>query len=357
MDFPKKYRDNVLNAERNKEEISIRSRCETAIEKVRKENDDRISRQQGVAQARIDALRAEASPSRNRFSWILGIAGFIVGFFVCSGVLDGSHMTSILYAPILWIGITIGSYAAGTAIDDAYKNKASSELKIAQHQYCSIGSTENRMAGTDAFKVKRDQEMAQCAAKYDNLLMQYAEAFYTQANRLVNSQLGEGNPVFAENMRKLGRNLGNYLVGDVKQIYDTLQQGVWTNDSNTAEVSTKIVLIIYNDRFELRGTEEEMREGNHAPRPRYEAPFITAGLVDAESDDETLARAVALAKIIREYLMRLPTRAFDGTGTREYDRRIKVSGDDEKDYALVKITYSATNRKYTPPARPVRPRM
>ena len=84
MDFPKKYRDNVLNAERNKEEISIRTRCETAIEKVRKENSDRISRQRGMAQERIDVLRAEASPSRSRFSWILGIAGFIVGFFVCS---------------------------------------------------------------------------------------------------------------------------------------------------------------------------------------------------------------------------------------------------------------------------------
>ena len=34
MDFPKKYRDNVLNAERNKEEISIQNRFETAMEKV-----------------------------------------------------------------------------------------------------------------------------------------------------------------------------------------------------------------------------------------------------------------------------------------------------------------------------------
>lgn len=357
MDFPKKYRDNVLNAERSKEEISIQNRFETAMEKVQRENNDRISRQQGMVQVRIDALRAEASPSRSRFSWILGIAGFIVGFFVCSGVVDGPHMASILYAPILWLGITIGSYAAGTAIDDAYKNKASSELKIAQHQYCSIRSTENLMAGTDAFKVKRDQEMAQCAAKYDNLLMQYAKAFYAQANSLVNSQLGKGNPVFAENIKKLGRKLGNYLVLDVRQIYDTLQQGVGINDSNTAEISAKIVLIIYSNRFELRNTEEEMRESNHMPRPRYEDPFITAGLADAGSDDETLARAVALARITKNYLMGLPTRAFDASGTREYDRRIKVSGDDEKDYALVKITYSATNRKYTPPAQPVRPQL
>lgn len=62
MDFPKKYRDNVLNAERNKEEISIQNRFETAMEKVQRENNDRISRQQGMVQVRIDALRAEASP-------------------------------------------------------------------------------------------------------------------------------------------------------------------------------------------------------------------------------------------------------------------------------------------------------
>ena len=357
MDFPKKYRDNVLNTERNKEEISIQNRFETAMERVRKENSDRISRQQGMVQARIDALRAEASPSRSRFSWILGIAGFIVGFYVCSGVVDGPHMTSILYAPILWIGITIGSCAAGTAIDDAYKNKASSELKIAQNQYYSIGSAENRLAGTDEFKVKRNQEMAQCAAKYDNELRQYAAAFYAQANNLVDSQLGKGNPVFAENIKKLGRKLGNYLVLDVRQIYDTLQQGVGINDSNTAEISAKIVLIIYSNRFELRNTEEEMRESNHMPRPRYADPFRTAGRADAGSDDETLARAVALARITKTYLMGLPTRAFDASGTREYDRRIKVSGDDEKDYALVKIIYSATNRKYTPPAQPVRPQL